>query len=52
MLKALTLTSKGTYSGTLINQRRKKGFSGSFSLGGQAINPSHSAARKEMWKWK
>jgi hypothetical protein len=36
MLKALTLTSKGTYSGSLLINGANKGFSGSFDLAGQA----------------
>jgi hypothetical protein len=36
MLKGLTLTSKGTYSGTLLINGASKGFSGSFDLAGVA----------------
>ena len=36
MLKGLTLTTKGTYSGTLLINGASKGFSGSFDLAGVA----------------
>jgi hypothetical protein len=38
MLKGLALTSKGTYSATLLIEGASKGFSGSFNLAGAASN--------------
>jgi uncharacterized repeat protein (TIGR02543 family) len=44
MLKGLTITKTGTYSGTLLLNGASYGLSGAFGLGGQVTNPiAHSS---------